>query len=155
MANENLKKQMVVKLGTTTNTEAQLISNMVDNAAGGGGGGINNPVLTINVDATGVSGDIGALPLLQINDNVLQSVSQMVSGGTTAVYSTVVLDDYQEGDSEYFWDGTTAYPSMTGAPPFTVSNEVNCNVTLNIGAGQFYAMITDPTQPASFTLTFS
>lgn len=38
MANENLKKQMVVKLGTTTNTEAQLISNMVDGALSGKGG---------------------------------------------------------------------------------------------------------------------
>ena len=36
MANENLKRQMVIKLGTTTNEEAGLISNMVDNAAGGG-----------------------------------------------------------------------------------------------------------------------
>lgn len=38
MANENLKQQMVVKLGTTTNTEAQLISNMVDGALSGKGG---------------------------------------------------------------------------------------------------------------------
>ena len=123
---------------------------------GGGGGGIDNPVLSINVVATGVSGDIGALPLLQINDNVLQSVSQMVSGGTTTVYSTVVLAYDQEGESVYVWDGTTAYPSMTGATAtLTVSNEVNCTVNLNIDAGQFYAMITDPTQPASFTLTIS
>ena len=43
MANENLKKQMVVKLGTTTNTEAQLISNMVDGALSGKGG--NDPEL--------------------------------------------------------------------------------------------------------------
>lgn len=43
MANENLKKQMVVKLGTTTNTEAQIISNMVDGALSGKGG--NDPEL--------------------------------------------------------------------------------------------------------------
>ena len=123
---------------------------------GGGGGELNNPLLTISVDATGVSGDIGALPLLQINDNVLQTIGQMVTGGTTAVYSTVVLDYYQDGESEYFWDGTTAYPSMKDATyTLTVSNEVNCTVTLNIGLGQFYAIITDPTQPASFTLTIS
>ena len=35
MTNENLKKQMVIKLGTTTNDEAQIISNMVDSANAG------------------------------------------------------------------------------------------------------------------------
>lgn len=122
----------------------------------GGGGGVDNPVLTINVVATGVSGEIGALPLLQINDNDLRTIAQILVGGTTADYSTIVLNYYENGNSEYYWDGTTAYPSITGATAtLTVSNEVNCTVTLNIGLGQFYAMITDPAQPASFTLTIS
>lgn len=43
MANENLKRQMVIKLGTTTNEDAQIINNMVDNAAGGGSG--NAPLI--------------------------------------------------------------------------------------------------------------
>lgn len=46
MANENLKKQMVIKLGTTTNEDAQIINNMVDNAAGGGGSGGSSLILT-------------------------------------------------------------------------------------------------------------
>lgn len=122
----------------------------------GGGGGVDNPVLTVNVVTTGVSGDIGAIPLLQINDNDLRTIAQMLVGGTTADYSTIVLNYYENGDSEYYWDGTTAYPSITGATAtLTVSNEVNCTVTLNIDLGQFYAIITDPTQPASFTLTVS
>lgn len=33
--NEQLKKQMVIKLGTTTNDEAQIINNMVDSANAG------------------------------------------------------------------------------------------------------------------------
>ena len=124
--------------------------------SGGGGSGINNPVLTINVDATGVSGEVGALPLLQINDNDLQTTSQMVVGGTTADYSTIVLNYYENGDSAYIWDGATAYPSTLGSPEtLTISDEVNCSVTLDKGEGKFYAMITDPTQPASFTLTIS
>ena len=39
-----LKKQMVIKLGTTTNDESTIISNMVDNASSGGGGGGDNIV---------------------------------------------------------------------------------------------------------------
>ena len=38
---------MVIKLGTTTNEDAQIISNMVDNAAGGGGGGYPDVTVTI------------------------------------------------------------------------------------------------------------
>lgn len=122
----------------------------------GGGVGLSNPVLTINVVATGVSGEIGAIPILQINDNVLQSISQMVAGGTTADYSTIVLNYYQEGESNYVWDGSSTYPNITStSSTLSVSNEVNCSVTLNQGEGQFYAMISDPTQPASFTLTVS
>lgn len=144
------------KLNEQTTYTVDEMPGKIEDISGGGGGGINNPVLTINVVTTGVSGDQGALPLLQINDDVLQSVNQVVTGGTTAVYSTIVLEDYQEGESEYFWNGSTAYPNITGTVrTLSVSNEVNCTVTLNQGEGQFYAMITDPTQPASFTLTIS
>lgn len=121
----------------------------------GGGGGVDNPVLTINVDATAGFGDIGAIPLLQINDNDLQSLTQMIVGGSTADYSTIVLNYYRNGVATYVWDGNTAYPSITGATNIAVSNEVNCTVTLDQGGGQLYAMITDPTQPASFKLTVS
>ena len=121
---------------------------------GGGGTEITNPILTINVDASGVVGDIGALPLIQLNDGSLQNIAAMVVGGSSYSYDTIVLDYYDNGDSAYFWDGSTAYPSITGyVGTLSVSDEVNIAVTLS--GGTFYGEITDPTEPASFTLTVS
>lgn len=99
MANENLKKQMVVKLGTTTNTEAQLISNMVDGALSGKGG--DDPELenlkkqmviklgtTTNEDA-------------QIISNMVDNAAGGGGGGTILPLLTVALTT----NGEYFLGG--------------------------------------------------
>lgn len=124
---------------------------------GGGGTEITNPILTINVDASGVAGDIGALPLLQFNDGSLQNVSAIVTGGSTYAFETYVLEDVYPGEeNRYFWNGNTVYPNITGyIGTLSVSNEVNVYVTLDKATTIFIATITDPTQPASFTLTVS
>lgn len=95
MANENLKKQMVVKLGTTTNTEAQLISNMVDGALSGKGG--NDPELenlkkqmviklgtTTNEDA-------------QIISNMVDNAAGGGGGGVEINNPTLTINYHQNG----------------------------------------------------------
>lgn len=122
----------------------------------GGGGEINNPVLTINVVATGVAGDQGALPLI-VNDNgILKKVNTMIVGGTSDTYQSIVLEDIYSDDDSFFWKGSDSYPDITGtANTLSVSNAVNCSIDLDQPNNWFGVTITDPTQPASFTLTIS
>lgn len=147
-------------LGGTPN-DSNLIVDKLEDIAGvahGGGGGteINNPILTINVDASGVVGEIGSIPLIQFNDGTLQNIHSTVNGGSTYTFECYVLEDAYEGEeSEYIWY-CNQYNSVLGTnKTLSVSNEVNVTVTLDQGDEIFYAIITDPTEPASFTLTVS
>lgn len=154
---ENLKKQMVIKLGTTTNEDAQIISNMVDNAAGGGGGGLSNPVLTINVDATGVSGEVGTLPLFSNNNGVLQIANGVVNGGSSSSYETLTIEWIYGEESSFGWNGIYYADAVITSTALTLStsNAVNCEIYLDQQNSFFSVMVVDPTQPASFTLTVS
>lgn len=121
---------------------------------GGGGTEITNPILTINVDASGVVGEVGSVPLIQFNDGSLQNVDNIVNGGSTYAFEGYVLEDVLEGEeNEYWWICPPVNTVLDTNKTLSVSNEVNVTVTLNQGSGIFQAMITDPTQPASFTLT--
>lgn len=123
----------------------------------GGGGGIDNPVLTVNVDATGVSGEIGALPLMIVDNGVLQINNTVILGGNLYTYKTLVKKSvYDEEEIYYDWDGNTGFPKMTETPKtLTKSNEVNCSVQIDKDNSIFLVELTDPAQPASFTLTIS
>lgn len=123
---------------------------------GGGGGGVSNPILTINVVATGVSGEIGTLPLFIINDGVLQEIFQMVNGGSNYTYESIVLESVESGDNYWGWDGADAYPKITStAATLSTSDPVNCTVQLDQPNEMLWVEVTDPTQNASFTLTIS
>lgn len=118
MANENLKKQMVIKLGTTTNEDAQIINNMVDNAAGGGSGNaplictLQNDGQTLNHTAGEIIESIesGRNALLQLTvqgQNMCgiatmygsQGDTYMIQFGTGSAFTFTAqsLDDYPVG----------------------------------------------------------
>ena len=119
MANENLKKQMVIKLGTTTNEDAGLISNMVDNAAGGGSGNaplictLQNDGQTLNHTAREIIESIESGRNVWVNLTIQgQNMCGIVTaygsqGGTymiqfgpgnTFIFNAQSLDDYPVGD---------------------------------------------------------
>lgn len=123
----------------------------------GGGGGIDNPVLTVNVVATGVSGEIGALPLMSVDNGVLQIINTAILGGNSYTCETLVKKSVYDDDEIYYdWDANTGFPKMTDtASTLTASNEVNCSVQIDKDNSIFIVELTDPAQPASFTLTVS
>ena len=125
--------------------------------SGGGGGELNNPVLTINVDATGVSGEVGTLPLFSINNGVLQITDGVVNGGSSHSYETLLIEFVYDDESYFGWNGvyysTTDVTSSTHT--LSTSNAVNCEIYLDQTIKFFSVIVEDPTQPASFTLTVS
>lgn len=122
----------------------------------GGGGGIDNPVLTVNVVATGVSGEIGALPLMIVDNGVLQINNTVILGGNSYIYETLVKKSVYDDEIYYDWDGNTGFPKITDTPKtLTVSDQVNCTVQIDKDNSTFFVELTDPAQPASFTLTIS
>lgn len=126
------------------------------NVEDSGGTEITNPKLTINVNASGVVGEIGSIPLIQFNDGTLQNIHSTVNGGSTYTFECYVLEDaYEDEESEYVWDCPPINSVLGTDKTLSVSNEVNVTVTLDQGDGIFYAIITDPAEPASFTLTVS
>lgn len=178
MANENLKKQMVVKLGTTTNTEAQLISNMVDGALSGKGG--NDPELenlkkqmviklgtTTNEDAqiisnmvdnaAGGGGGGSSIPMM--------TLTIIAPEGTTEVktYGWVCFDNNNnmlqtpiltEGENIikmlYMQEHDEVFPfTYRNIGTHTFSNLINCILDEDA------ILITDPTIDSSATLTIT
>ena len=129
----------------------------VDSAKGGGGGGLNNPVLTINVDATSVPSEVGTLPLYSNNNGVLQIVNGVVNGGSSYSYETLAMKLVYDDESYFGWNGTyyanadITYTSRS----LSTSNAVNCEIYLEKTSNFFSVIVEDPTQPASFTLTVS
>lgn len=123
----------------------------------GGGGGLNNPVLTINVDATGVSGEVGTLPLYSSNNGVLQITNGVVNGGSSSSYETLTIELVYDGESSFGWNGTYYADSAITSTVLTLStsNAVNCEIYLDQPNNFFSVMVEDSTQPASFTLTVS
>lgn len=69
----SLKKQMVIKLGTTTNDEAEVISNMVDGASAGALPAVtaddNGKALMVSSGAWGAGNIPAELPAVTADDN--------------------------------------------------------------------------------------
>ena len=144
------------KLGEQTLYTVDQMPTKIGNISGGGG--INNPILTINIDGTGIPAqEQGAIPLFSINNGVLQKVNTAVSGGGLYSYETIVTEEVYPGDENYFaWNGDDSYPQITGTSrTLSVSNAINCQIQLDQANHRFVVMVENGTQPASFTLTIS
>ena len=90
----NFKKKLSIELETTTNDEAQLISNMVDSAAGGGGGS-SVPVFTITPSNEWHGGDY-SVNIVFGGDSYNGSI--LIVPGIDALASTngIIYFDYTE-----------------------------------------------------------
>lgn len=126
---------------------------------GGGGGGIDNPTLTLSIDASGVSGELGTIDYLTITENntVKNKTGIMISGGDNYEFE-ILVPAWDNGDDPdvFVWTNSSANGGLVGtAYVITATDTENCMANIDQNGGSMYIMVTDPTQPASATLTIS
>lgn len=123
------------------------------------GGGIDNPTLTLSIDASGVSGDQGTIDYLTvIDDNIVKNKSGvMITGGNNYEFE-ILVPAWDNGDdpdvfvwSNNGWDGGLVATSKV----ITATDTENCMANIDQEHYSMYIMVTDPTQNASATLTIS
>lgn len=113
---------------------------------GGGGSSLVNPILTCTLVLS--EGDT-TVSYLGYEDNTVTNYARWsITGGDTNTLT--VLVPYDPYDECYEW----WFTEINGdSRTKTVTNEINCSVVID--SNNAYAIVTDPTQPASFTLTLS
>ena len=111
----------------------------------GGGGGITNPELTINV-VNNSGGGIGVIKY-DVNDSKLYRTYTNFQSNESGEAKTLVPVSIDENEDEVYM---ILYNDLTWAT-FSHSNAVNCT----FDDDDEVMMVTDPTQPASFTMTVS
>lgn len=100
MALNELKKQMVIKLGITTNEDAQAISGMVDNAGGGGGSMLITPEYFDGDVLINIEGSSANYYTVATMDN-MADFARAIDAGTPL--QPVFAEDVGESGKSYFF----------------------------------------------------
>ena len=149
-------------LGGTPNDSKLIVDKLEDIAGvatGGGGGGIENPILSLTIDTTRISGDQGTIDYYEITENnILANVITQISGQQTYNFEFPVVGSIYDDDDTIYYDWINRGEIggfVSTIYTITSSNEVNCTVNIIQESEPHYMSITitDPTQPASATLT--
>lgn len=108
---------------------------------GGGGDTLKNPVITLNVVLSGVAS--ATVMIYDLEDGYFFQTSETVTESST-------IESYTDGMDMM---GETAYILPTNLSIADISDTVNC--TAADSGGMVALIVTDPTQPASATFTYS
>lgn len=143
----NFKKKLSIELETTTNDEAQLISNIVDSAAGGGGGGagvagyILHPV---EVELSPIKAKMQGEGLVTINGYTSEGLTDTsIFASDTNAYVLMIYSETEE--MNIYVDGYFAIESGDIDPTTIPSDEYylegGVTVLLAFNGEQMYSII--------------
>lgn len=129
------KAKLVYQLDTTTNEEAQLISDMVDAAAGGGGGGYKSATVTIvntaTVDPSTIAAFFGPPKAVALDSDGLFDVESYQIDSTMGAVTFVMSGDSFVLEMDPLNNNDP--PVATGAGVVSYSEESECYIVTVTG----------------------